>query len=88
MKQLKRFRARIVVTLQEGMLDPQGEAVARVARETGLGQIEAMRCGKVMDLELHALNKQEANEVAENMRKTLLTNPTTEQSELVSLEEA
>ena len=84
---MKRFRAKIVVMLQEGMLDPQGEAVARVAREAGLGQVEAVRCGKVMDLELRARDRQEAHEVAMRVREQLLTNPATEQSELVALEE-
>ncbi len=74
--------------LQEGMLDPQGEAIARVGREAGLGQIEAVRCGKIMDLDLRARSKQEAHEAAESMREKLLTNPATEQSELVALEEA
>ncbi len=85
---MKRFLAKVVVTLQGEMLDPQGEAVARVAREAGLGQVEAVRCGKIMEMELCAQNKQEAFDVAENMRKTLLTNPATEQSELITLEEA
>ena len=84
---MKRFRAKIVVMLQEGMLDPQGEAVARVAREAGLGQVEAVRCGKVMELELRARDRQEAHEVAMRVREQLLTNPATEQSELVALEE-
>ena len=85
---MKRFHARVVVTLQEGMLDPQGEAVARVARETGLGQIETVRCGKVIDLRLRAKNMLEAQKLTEGLRKKLLTNPATEQSELVELEEA
>ncbi len=88
MKQPKRFRARIIVMLQGDMLDPQGEAIARVGREAGLGQIEAVRCGKIMDLELRAHDRKEALEAAERLRERLLTNPATEQSELVALEEA
>ncbi len=84
---MKRFRARVVVMLQGDMLDPQGEAVARVGREAGLGQIEAVRCGKVMDLLLCAHDEDEARKVVERLRKRLLTNPATEQSEVVALEE-
>ena len=44
------MRARVVVTLKAGVLDPQGKAIEGALAGLGFGGVEAVRQGKVFDL--------------------------------------
>ncbi len=46
------MKARVHVMLKNGVLDPQGEAVRRALGAMGFDQVEGVRQGKVIDLEL------------------------------------
>lgn len=45
-------KARVYVTLKEGILDPQGKAVLRALNSLGYDEVEEVRIGKYMELEL------------------------------------
>ncbi len=46
------MKARVHVMLKNGVLDPQGEAVRHALGAMGFDQVEGVRQGKVIDLEL------------------------------------
>lgn len=46
------MKARVHVTLKDGVLDPQGEAIARALESLGFDGVQSVRQGKVIDLEL------------------------------------
>ncbi len=77
------MKARITVTLKSGILDPQGKAIEGALRALAVPGIEAVRQGKVFDVEVadgtdaaaalrDACEKLLANTVVENYRVELL----------------
>lgn len=46
------MKARVHVMLKDGVLDPQGEAVRHALGAMGFEGVEAVRQGKVIDLDL------------------------------------
>jgi phosphoribosylformylglycinamidine synthase subunit PurS len=46
------MKARIVVTLKNGVLDPQGKAIEGALKSLGVEGVASVRQGKVFDLEL------------------------------------
>ncbi|MEM1375320.1 MAG: phosphoribosylformylglycinamidine synthase subunit PurS [Pseudomonadota bacterium] len=48
------MRATVTVSLKSGVLDPQGEAIRAALGSMGFGGVEAVRQGKVIELDLAA----------------------------------
>ncbi|MGL4637628.1 MAG: phosphoribosylformylglycinamidine synthase subunit PurS [Beijerinckiaceae bacterium] len=48
------MKARVTVTLKNGVLDPQGKAIEGALRSLGVEGVAAVRQGKVFDIELAA----------------------------------
>ena len=46
------IRARVLVTLREGVLDPQGQAIEAALAGLGHGGVSSVRQGKVFELEI------------------------------------
>ena len=46
------MKARVTVMLKDGVLDPQGEAVRRALGANGFDGVDAVRQGKVIELDL------------------------------------
>ncbi len=46
------MRARVVITLKPGVLDPQGQAIQQALRGLGFTGVESVRQGKVIDIEM------------------------------------
>jgi phosphoribosylformylglycinamidine synthase subunit PurS len=46
------MKARIFVTLKEGVLDPQGQAIQGALGALGFDGVDSVRQGKVFDIEL------------------------------------
>ena len=72
------MRARVHVTLKKAVLDPQGKAVARSLRELGFGEVEDVRVGKFVEIQLSAATPAEARQRLEEMCRRLLANPVIE----------
>ena len=79
------MKARVTVTLKNGVLDPQGKAIEGALASLGVDGISSVRQGKVFDVELdtsdraaaedalrHACERLLANTVVENYRIELL----------------
>ncbi len=73
-----RFRAEINVMPHKALLDPQGKAVGHSMKNIGLPEIDGVRIGKHIHLELDASSREEAGAKVEEACKKLLVNQITE----------
>ena len=79
------MKARVHITLKNGVLDPQGKAVQTALTGLGFGGVKDVRQGKFIELELAETDQAAAKAAVEQMCKTLLANTVIEnyQVELV-----
>ncbi|GGH47278.1 phosphoribosylformylglycinamidine synthase subunit PurS [Frigidibacter albus] len=68
------MKARVHVMLKDGVLDPQGEAVRHALGSLGFLGVEAVRQGKVIELELSATDEAAAEVEVRAMCEKLLAN--------------
>lgn len=68
------MKARIIVTLKDGVLDPQGKAIMGALGALGLEGVGDVRQGKVFDIEIDAAGRDEAQARLEAMAEKLLAN--------------
>jgi phosphoribosylformylglycinamidine synthase len=85
---LSRFRIEIRVTPRKGILDPQGKAIHHALHSLGWEQVDDVRVGKALHIELDAEDAAAARAEAEEMCRKLLANPVTEDFEVYQVEEA
>lgn len=81
------FSARIIITLKEGVLDPQGKASAHALDGLGFGGVSSVRQGKVMDVELTASDETSARADLANMCQKLLANTVIEDYAIATIHE-
>lgn len=68
------IKARITVTLKNGVLDPQGKAIENGLGSLGFEDINSIRQGKVFDVELSSNDKKSAEKELAAMADKLLAN--------------
>jgi phosphoribosylformylglycinamidine synthase len=68
------MKARVYVMPKEGVLDPQGKAIAHALGSLGFGGIGEVRQGKVIDLEIGEPDPARARQVVDEMCRKLLAN--------------
>ena len=68
------MKARVHVMLKTGVLDPQGEAVRHALGALGFEGVEAVRQGKVIELDLAETDPARAEETLTQMCEKLLAN--------------
>ncbi|MES0810825.1 phosphoribosylformylglycinamidine synthase subunit PurS [Roseibium sp. SCPC15] len=68
------MKARVIVTLKNGVLDPQGKAIEGALDGLGFGDVGSVRQGKVFDVELNGSNQDAAKAELEQMCEKLLAN--------------
>jgi phosphoribosylformylglycinamidine synthase len=72
-------KAKVYVTLKQGVLDPQGKAIRHSVELLGFGGIADVRQGKYFEIALDAsLGEPEARERAEALARDVLSNPVIE----------
>ena len=72
------MKARIVVTLKTGVLDPQGKAIEAALKSFGIDTIEGVRQGKVFDIEVAATDRAGAEAPLKTACEKLLANTVVE----------
>ncbi|MEK6616850.1 MAG: phosphoribosylformylglycinamidine synthase subunit PurS [Bacteroidota bacterium] len=77
-----KFKAEINVMPLKALLDPQGKAVTSSMKNIGLPEINNVRIGKHISLEMEAPNKETAQKKTEDACKKLLANPIMEYYEI------
>ncbi|MBW9115026.1 phosphoribosylformylglycinamidine synthase subunit PurS [Rhizobium cauense] len=68
------IKARVTVTLKNGVLDPQGKAIEGALSALGFDGVGHVRQGKVFDVELEGADKAKAESDLKAMCEKLLAN--------------
>jgi phosphoribosylformylglycinamidine synthase PurS subunit len=68
------MKARITVTLKQGVLDPQGKAIAGALGHLGFAGVGEVRQGKYFEIELAETDRAKAREQAQAMCEKLIAN--------------
>ena len=68
------MRAEVFVTLNRGVLDPQGQAIARSLRALGFIEVRDVREGKYIEVEIEGVSAGEAEKRLDEMCRKLLAN--------------
>ena len=76
------MKARIHITLKNGVLDPQGKAIEHALSGLGFGGINDVRQGKYIELELAEADAASARASVEAMCEKLLANTVIENYEI------
>ena len=72
------MKALITVTLKNGVLDPQGRAIAHALHALGFESVEEVRQGKLIEVTLKGADEAEARIELDAMCRQLLANPVIE----------
>jgi phosphoribosylformylglycinamidine synthase PurS subunit len=67
-------KARVTVMLKDGVLDPQGRAIAQALKTLGFDGVQDVRAGRVIELDLKAADPEAAKAQAADMARKLLAN--------------
>ena len=68
------MKARVTVTLKNGVLDPQGKAIEGALKSLGVAGVASVRQGKVFDIELEAGDAAKAETTLREAAEKLLAN--------------
>jgi len=76
------FTVQIKVMPLKELLDPQGKAVMGGLQNLGISNVEDVRIGKNITLQVNAESAEKAKQIAEDASKKLLSNPVMEYFEV------
>lgn len=73
------MKAKVYVTLKQGVLDPQGKAIQHAVESLGYARIADVRQGKYFEIALDSsLDETKARDDVERMAREVLANPVIE----------
>lgn len=76
------MKARVTIMLKDGVLDPQGEAIKQALTSLEYNNVNSVRQGKVIDLELSESSEEAAIDSIKEMCEKLLANTVIENYEI------
>ena len=76
------MKARVTIMLKDGVLDPQGEAIKQALTSLEYNNVNSVRQGKVIDLELNESSEEAAIDSIQEMCEKLLANTVIENFEI------
>jgi phosphoribosylformylglycinamidine synthase subunit PurS len=76
------MKARVAVTLKDGILDPQGKAIEGALKSLGIDGIGSVRQGKIFDIELALSDRTAAQDLLQSACEKLLANQIIENFEV------
>jgi phosphoribosylformylglycinamidine synthase subunit PurS len=68
------LKARVLVTLKSGVLDPQGTAIEGALRSLSIDGVTSIRQGKVFEIELDVADREGARKTLSEACERLLAN--------------
>ena len=68
------MKARVYVSLKEGVLDPQGKAIGNALGSLGFKNVKDVRVGKIFEIELVDIDASKADVQLKEMCEGLLAN--------------
>lgn len=72
------MKARIVVRLRPGVLDPQGTTIRKALEGLGFPEVRELRVGKLLELTLDETDRARVEARLDEMCRKLLANPVIE----------
>ncbi|GGH09845.1 phosphoribosylformylglycinamidine synthase subunit PurS [Paenibacillus segetis] len=72
------IKATVYVTIKQSVLDPQGVAVQGALHSMGFEEVQSVRIGKYMELQLDTSDRNEAEARVKDMCEKLLANTVVE----------
>jgi phosphoribosylformylglycinamidine synthase PurS subunit len=82
-----KVRFEVLVSLKEGLLDPQGKAVQGALPSLGWDNVSEVRVGKHIELVVESDSEEEARAQVEEMARRFLSNPVIEEFRVLSGED-
>ena len=73
------MKAKVIITLKNGVLDPQGKAVERSLPHLGVAGVSGVRVGRRVELSVAATDEAAARAIVDHLAGELLSNPLMEQ---------
>ena len=73
------MRAIVYIRLKTEVLDPQGQAIESALKNLGENNINNIRQGKLIEMDIEAKNIEDAEEKIEKITKSLLANTVIEE---------
>jgi phosphoribosylformylglycinamidine synthase subunit PurS len=68
------LKARVIVTLKSGVLDPQGKAIEGALKGLAIDGLKSVRQGKIFDIELEVEDREVARQTLGEACERLLAN--------------
>ena len=68
------MKIKVIVTLKNGVLDPQGKAIQQTLNGMGFSNLNEVRQGKYFEIDINDNDESKAKSKVEDMCKKLLTN--------------
>ena len=68
------MKIKVIVTLKNGVLDPQGKAIQQTLNGMGFSEVNEVRQGKYFDIEVDDTDENKAKSKVDEMCKKLLAN--------------
>tara|TARA_Y100000588_G_scaffold319118_1_gene349004 strand:- start:220 stop:453 length:234 start_codon:yes stop_codon:yes gene_type:complete len=68
------MKIKVIITLKNGVLDPQGQAIQKTLNGMGFSDVDNVRQGKYFEIEIEEVNETKAKAKVEEMCEKLLAN--------------
>ena len=68
------MKIKVIITLKNGVLDPQGQAIQKTLNGMGFSDVDNVRQGKYFEIEIEEINETKAKAKVEEMCEKLLAN--------------
>lgn len=81
-----KYKANIVVTLKDGVRDPQGSAIATILKRTNIEKEPNVGVGKFFSIEVEENTEETAKEKLNHIANEVLSNPILEKYEITKFE--
>jgi phosphoribosylformylglycinamidine synthase PurS subunit len=85
---MSRFRVSVNISPRQGILDPQGKAVAEALHSLEFADVRDVRVGRFIVMQVDAADSAAASQRVREMCEKLLANPVVEDYQIASVEES
>lgn len=76
------YKAKVYITLRSSILDPKGKATHHALQNLGLNEVQNVRIGKYIEVDVDAPDEDKAKQIVEEACTKLLANEVMEDFEI------
>jgi len=77
------YSVEVRITPRQGILDPEGETIARALENLGYEGVKSVRAGRLVRMEVESASEDDARDRVERMCEELIANPVIEDFEVL-----